>query len=78
MHARMGVLEGYVPSGPGLPWHKLGNTSFLDGSPAARVEGESFGNGWSSWEIAAVQVPSNSYRTPQILHVIVTITYVSA
>ena len=78
MHARMGVLNGYVPSGPGLPWHKLGNTSFLDGSPAARVEGEPFGNGWSSWEIAAVQVPSNSYGTPQILHVIVTITYVSA
>ena len=57
MHARMGQLEAYLPSGKGRPWVALNNTSFLDGSPAAGIDDSVMGRAWGSWEVATLHPP---------------------
>jgi len=59
MHARMGLLEGYLPTtGKGLPWVPASGTSFLDGTAAADIDDAVMGRAWSSWEVALVNVPT--------------------
>ncbi len=55
MHARMGLLEGYLPiAGKGLPWVPASGTAFLDGTAAADIDDAVMGRAWSSWEVALV------------------------
>ena len=56
LHARMGLLEGYLPTGKGRPWVPTNGTAFLDGTAAANIDDTVMGRAWSSWEVALVRL----------------------
>ena len=58
MHARMGLLEGYLPTtSKGQPWVPATGKAFLDGTAAADIDDAVMGRAWSSWEVALVRRP---------------------
>ncbi len=67
MHARMGLLEAYLPSSKGRPWVAPNNTSFLDGSPAAGIDDSVMGRAWGSWEVASLHPPPSPECWPLAL-----------
>ena len=64
MHARMGLLEGYLPAGKGRPWVPATGTAFLDGTAAADIDDAVMGRAWSSWEVALVPGPKRTPLSP--------------
>ena len=58
MHARLGLLNGYLPTSKGRPWVASRDTSYLDGSPAEGIDDSVMGRAWGSWEVRPVPWPS--------------------